>query len=236
LATQKGAKSLYVFATEAMRIAENHEQVKDRIWDSTKVEIDIIPPEREAELSLIGTGLDTYLRDVNLLFEVGGGSAQIAQIEGGKIAREVSLPLGTGKLIVKAALRNPCPTSSMLAAEDYIEETLEKGDLQIEGKVAVASGGVVRGLWRALHPDGERTLALEELEYMAWASSHLPIDAIMRRFSVKQKRGSTLLPGALVYRALVKRHKVRELRISEYGIREGAVLQMAKGATVGSAL
>ncbi len=236
LAIQKGAKSIYVFATEAMRIADNHEQVKERIWAATKIDIDIIPPAREAELSFIGTGLDTYLKDVQILFEVGGGSAQIAQIVKGQIAQEVSLPLGTGKLIVKAALRNPCPPSSILAAEDYIDETLHKGDFQVVGKVAVASGGVIRGLWRALHPDGEKTLSFEELEYMAWSAGHLPIEAIMRRFSVKQKRGSTLLPGALVYRALLERHGVQELRISEYGIREGAVLQMANRAIVGCSL
>ncbi|MEZ0325156.1 MAG: hypothetical protein ACAH95_04565 [Fimbriimonas sp.] len=234
LATQRGARSMYVFATEAMRVADNHEQVKDRIWDATKVEIDIIEPAREAELSLIGTSLDTYLKDVQMLFEVGGGSAQIAQVSGSKIGQEVSLPLGTGRLIVKAALRNPCPVSAWLAAEDTIDETLRSSDLDLPAKVAVASGGVVRGLWRALHPDGEKTLSLEELDYIAWAAGHLPIDAIMRRFSVKQKRGSTLLPGALVYRALLRRHNVQELRISEYGIREGAVLQMANRLVTGS--
>jgi exopolyphosphatase / guanosine-5'-triphosphate,3'-diphosphate pyrophosphatase len=92
---------------------------------------------------------------------------------------------------------------------------------------AVASGGVARGLWRALHPDGDKTLSMEEIEYMAWAAARLPIDRIITRFGVKTRRAGTMLAGALVYRALMRHFNFKEMIVSEFGIREGAVLKMA---------
>ena len=233
LAASHGAKRLYVFATEAMRKASNHAEVVDKIRRSTGIPVDIITPDLEAELSLHGAKLDTNLTDVKLLFEVGGGSAQIAHIEDGRLVDDESVPLGTGAMIVKAGLTNPCDPSALALAEEVIQASIRYTRIEADAEVAVASGGVARGLWRALHPDGEKSLFLEELDYMVWAATHLTTDQLIRRFSVKQKRAATLLPGALVFRALARHHGVQELRVSEYGIREGAVLQMAQGIVAG---
>jgi len=97
-------------------------------------------------------------------------------------------------------------------------------------------GGVARGLWRALHPDGEKRLALAEIEYLIWATERLSTERIIERFNVKPKRAGTLLPGALVYLALMRKFGVAELAISEFGVREGAILNMAKGLIKGQAL
>jgi exopolyphosphatase/guanosine-5'-triphosphate,3'-diphosphate pyrophosphatase len=71
-----------------------------------------------------------------------------------------------------------------------------------------------------------KTIARIELDYLAWAASRLTIDRIVNRFSVKQKRAGTLLSGALVYAALMDHFGLDEIAISEFGIREGAILEM----------
>jgi exopolyphosphatase/guanosine-5'-triphosphate,3'-diphosphate pyrophosphatase len=195
----------------------------------TGVKVEIIPPAREAELSFRGVMLDTRLYGCDLLFEVGGGSAQIGGVSRNKLVQEESLPLGTGRIIAESDLRSPCPDYALQAAENYIQETLERSRIEVRGRRAVASGGVGRGLWRAIHPDSEKVLALEELDYIIWATSRLPLDRIVARFGVKQKRAGTLLPGALVYRALMRKFGVAEIVVSEFGIREGAILEMAAG-------
>lgn len=227
VAQNRQAESLYVFATEGMRSARNHEAVLKKILSETGVRVEIISPEREAELSLRGVMLDSQHYGCDLLLEVGGGSAQVGIVEAKKIVAEGSLPLGTGRVIAESDLRSPCPPYALQAAENYIAATLAKTTLEATSKRAVASGGVARGLWRALHPDSEKVLTLEELEYMCWAAARLPNERIVARFGVKQRRAGTLLPGALVYRALMKKFGVTEMVVSEFGIREGAVLEMA---------
>jgi exopolyphosphatase/guanosine-5'-triphosphate,3'-diphosphate pyrophosphatase len=93
----------------------------------------------------------------------------------------------------------------------------------------VASGGVIRGLWRAVHPDGEKKVFREELEFLRWTTARMPVDRIGSRFGVKQRRAQTLLPGSLVYLALMEKFGVSEITVSEFGVREGAILEMAKG-------
>ena len=139
------------------------------------------------------------------------------------------MPLGTGRIIAVSGLRSPCPEYALNAAINYIDSVLSTSQVTGLANFGVASGGVGRGLWRALHPDSEKVIALPELDYITWASTRLPVDRIVARFGVKQKRASTLLPGSLVYGALMRKFGLKELAISEFGIREGAILEMAAG-------
>ena len=230
VAQTRKAESLYVFATEAMRSAKNYEAVLQKIQIDTGIKVNVISPRREAELSLKGSQLDVEGASPEIFFEVGGGSAQIALIKKGKVSDHVSLPIGTGRVIAQSGLSNPCPKGTREAAEQYILETLSTADLPKEhARVAVASGGVARGLMRAIHPDGEKSVFREELDYIVWSTSRLSTDRIGSRFGVKQRRAQTLLPGAIVYRALMDKFQVSEITVSEFGVREGAILEMAKG-------
>ncbi len=232
----KQAQSLYVFATEGLRQARNHAEVVKKIATETGTRLDIITPRREAELSLGGVALDTRNLGAEVLFEVGGGSVQIGMIERGKLEDEESLPLGTGRIIAESGMTNPCSDISLRAAQNYIANVLSTSRIEPRSGMAVASGGVIRGLWRALHPDGDKILALDEISYMAWAASRLPLDRIITRFGVKNRRATTLLPGALVFQALMRRFGLEQVAVSEFGIREGAILRMASGEIRGSAI
>jgi len=234
IASGRQCEGLYVFATEGMRVAENHEAVLKKIRSETSVEVEIISPQREAELSLRGMLLDTRHYGVDMMFEVGGGSAQIGRVLRNNLVESESMPMGTGRLIAQFGMRNPCPDYALVAAENYIDAMLEKSSVLGPAKMAVASGGVARGLWRALHPDSEKVLTMEEIDYVIWSASRLPVERIAVRFGVKQKRAGTLLTGAVIYRALMRKFGVREIVVSEFGIREGAILEMAAGKIKGA--
>jgi exopolyphosphatase/guanosine-5'-triphosphate,3'-diphosphate pyrophosphatase len=234
VAAAKRADKIYVFATEAMRVAKNHSSVLKRIKTETGIQVDLIPPQREAEFSFYGVRLDTKEIEPSLMLEVGGGSAQVAKVDGKAIIDEVSLPLGTGRIIAESGMANPCPPSVKSAAMEYIDRTLSRLKLgSVPASNAIASGGVARGLWRALHPDGEKKLVREELEYLIWSTERLNVERIIERFSVKPKRAGTLLPGAMVYHGLMNHFGLDTLFVSEFGVREGAILDMARGSVKG---
>lgn len=228
-ATSFKAEGLYVFATEAMRLASNHDQVIERVQREAGVTIELITPRREAELSRLGSTIDTPVPSPAGLIEVGGGSAQVARCDDEAITDEASLPLGTGRLIAAHGLTQPSTPDQVArltaAVRAEAVRVAEFGPVEC----VVASGGVARGLWRALHPDGDKSLAREELEYAAWAARRLSIDAICGRFGVKAKRAATLLPGATVFLELLSVLGQDTMRLSEFGVREGAVLEMARG-------
>jgi len=229
ICTAEKAESLYVFATEGMRAAANHDAVLWRIRDETGIAVDLIPPRREAELSLRGVQIDCNGIEPAVLFEVGGGSAQIAHVVKGHLKEKFSVPLGTGRLIGVTGITSPTDQDTFQQALKYITEQLRGVDFPFESGPCVASGGVARGLWRALHPDGDREIGLAELDYVTYVAQRCSIDTLIRRFSVKPKRAGTLLPGALVYSNLLRKFGFDRMTVSEYGVREGAILEMAAG-------
>jgi exopolyphosphatase / guanosine-5'-triphosphate,3'-diphosphate pyrophosphatase len=229
VADAKKAESLYVFATEGMRMARNHEQVLKKILKETGVAVDIISPEREAELSFSGVHLDTRNIDASIFFEVGGGSVQVAALEDGMIVERCSLALGTGRVIAEAGLTNPCTELALGAAKNYIRRQLKLCPITKRGGLAILSGGVGRGLWRALHPDGDKLLSKFEIDYLRNSVIKLPTDRITSRFNVKQRRAATLLPGSIVYLELMDYFQIDQMIVSEFGVREGAILEMATG-------
>jgi exopolyphosphatase/guanosine-5'-triphosphate,3'-diphosphate pyrophosphatase len=229
-AQDQKAEPLYVFATEAIRTARNHAVVLQHIRSETGISVDVITPKREAEFGYRGILLDSRATNPDIVFEIGGGSAQIARIAADKVDVDISLPIGTGKLTAESHLKHPATNENVRRIKEHITHALQGVSLQLPRDAkAVASGGVVRGLWRALHPDGEKRLFREELDYIAFSSRRLSVDQIASRFNVKLKRAQTLLPGALVYSALMEHFGLSEITVSEFGVREGAILEMARG-------
>lgn len=220
-----GVEQSYVFATEAVRRAENHKEVLSEIKKKTGFVVDVVSPRREAELSSFAIRLDTPTTGTTLLLEVGGGSVQLGTCVNGTLTEETGLPLGTGTLTARAGLAQPAGQDAVQRAKELIEAECRAIKPRPHDRI-VSCGGVARGLWRALHPDGEPVLRRPELDYLVWSTAQLDPKAIAARFGVKLKRASTLLPGALVLTHLMDRYGTDELIVSEYGVREGAILEM----------
>ncbi len=239
-AAAQGAEAIYVFGTEALRRASNQERVLKAIRVATGIKVEIISGPQEAELGLRGAWLDCEGPAPFVMVEVGGGSAQVALCSldpqgQPKIEHESSLPIGTGTLLAHHDLSAPVSDAAFSALEDEIAAKLDALPIT-EAVRMIACGGVARGLWRALHPDGHRELAAEELDYLIWSTRRLAQDIIGDRFMVKPKRAATLLPGATVYRTIMRRGGFESFTISRFGVREGAILGMAKGTIPGREL
>ncbi len=222
------AESFYVFATEAMRRADNCASVLKRVKAAVGIEIELISPQREAELGLRGALMDTHPLSPHLMVETGGGSVQAACCRGHDILQESSLPIGTGVLIAAAQAVYPVRPSQVERMRLMIAEALEgQVDDAMNVRSMIACGGVARGIWRAMHPDGARMIHVEELKFLAWDVTRLDLPSIALRYGVKAKRAGTLLPGALIYEAFLHRFSLEEFEVSQFGVREGAILEMA---------
>ena len=221
----------YFFATEAMRKAANHEEVLGDIQAKLGIRVEIVTPRREAELSYLASQLDCSGPDPTLMVEAGGGSVQVAFCQAGEIVQELSLPIGTGVLRAKAALASPATDEQAAALRGLVEEACDALSEVPPTTRIVACGGVARGLWRALHPDGAKRLVAKELEFLAWDCQRLRPDEISARYDVKLERARTLLPGSIVYLQVMAAFAHDSMTVSLYGVREGAVLEVARATT-----
>lgn len=231
LSVAQGAKKVYVFATEAMRVAQNHDDVLARIKSNTGIKVELISSVREAELSWRGALVDCGGSFPATLVEIGGGSVQVATFSPEGLRSQVSLPLGTGRLLAQVPLEYPIGSFGLGLLQSAIEDQLQLDNLGHRTRL-VGSGGVIRGLWRALHPDGERKLDRRELEYLIWSASRLEVGQIAARFNVRLQRAQTLLPGALTLLKIMERLEDDEIIVSEFGVREGAILEASSKKSV----
>lgn len=230
VATQSRAPRPYVFATEAMRSAENGVETLERIRNETGLDVEVIDAATEAAYSLAGVSLDCDCEGQFLLLEVGGGSAQVAVCQHGELNSQWSIPIGTGRIAGAVSLGDPPTDVQVEAARELIALRMDEAGLEGTFDFVVASGGIARGFVRALHPDGEKWIAKEEIDYVQWACQRLTHQQIGLRFGVKPKRAAAMLAGALVYGELLERFGAKGMFVSEYGVREGAILLRAKAS------
>jgi exopolyphosphatase / guanosine-5'-triphosphate,3'-diphosphate pyrophosphatase len=236
LAKTEKAERFYIFATEAMRVAKNSARVIKRIKVEVGVEVDLVTGQQEADLCLAGVLVDCDGADEMIVAEVGGGSAQVAFAREGVLIDDASLPLGTGTLSARFAISYPCREEKVDELRSAIRKELSKAVPHLPVEQVTASGGVARGIWRALHADSEREIASPELDYIIWSTQRLTLEQIQARFRVKARRAATLLPGAIMYQEILRRYKKEKMLVSRYGVREGAILQMAAGRIKGCPL
>jgi exopolyphosphatase/guanosine-5'-triphosphate,3'-diphosphate pyrophosphatase len=225
----ENAGGWYVFGTEALRKASNSKSVLKRLRAEIGVSVDLITSDREAELGLRGASIDSGGARTSIFVEVGGGSAQIAEVRGERIISDKSLPIGTGALSAKIDYSCPCDSARVAELRAFVEGQLHAIGSNFRPERLVVSGGVGRGLWRALHPDGDRWLRAEELDYLVWSTQRLTPEEIIARFRVKPKRAATLLPGSIIFQTIMNLYKVDSMLVSRFGVREGAILEMNEG-------
>ena len=86
--------NVYVFATEAVRSAENGNVFVTAVKDTYGLDVDVLSGDEEGEIGLAGAlaGNDGGIIDI------GGASAEIAVSEGGKTVYSHSLPLGAVRI------------------------------------------------------------------------------------------------------------------------------------------
>ncbi len=87
-------------ATSALRNSSNAQQLIDEVYKKTGIMIDLIDGQKEAALirKAIRTKIDITKKDY-LLFDIGGGSAELSLLKKGEVVGAVSLPMGAVRLL-----------------------------------------------------------------------------------------------------------------------------------------
>jgi exopolyphosphatase/guanosine-5'-triphosphate,3'-diphosphate pyrophosphatase len=153
--------SIRAVATEACRRADNGAEFVGRILTETDIKLEIIAPEEEAELALVGCA---PLYDVSrardsyaLLFDIGGGSTQITWLELGasinatsdvetRILGCISIPCGVVTLSEEFGsgedLRGQTSTARYIEICEHVRQHLEPFDVQYEISARVSNDSV----------------------------------------------------------------------------------------------
>lgn len=236
LAEDKGCESVYAFATSAIREAPNGEEVLDRVRAETGVRLIVLTGTDEARLTFLAVRRWFGWSSGRLaVFDIGGGSLEIAAGSDESPTVAVSVPLGAGRLTREAFTTEQPSKDEVKALRKRIraEMAAVAGDVLRAGRPqrSVATSKTFRSLARvcgaAPSADGPyvpRTLARADL--LDWLPKLIEMTPAERADlpGVSQGRSHQLVAGALVADAVMDLFDIPELEVCPWALREGVIL------------
>ena len=237
VAEDKGCEEILGFATSAVRDASNSDDVLAHVLERTGVDIDVLPGEDEARLTFLAVRRWFGWSSGRLaVFDIGGGSLEIAG--GADEAPDVawSLPLGAARLARTHFARGPVDEDTVrsLRKEIRTEIARDAGHLLRIGPPdhAAATSKTFRSLARVCGaaPSSEgplvpRVLPLADLREWIPKLVDMEDEALAELPGVSASRTHQLVPGALVAEACMDIFGLEALEICPWALREGVILE-----------
>ena len=237
VAEDKGCEEMLGFATSAVRDAVNSDAVLEHVRAETDVTIEVLSGEDEARLTFLAVRRWFGWSAGRLaVFDIGGGSLEIAggQNESPDVAW--SVPLGAARL-AREFFAGGTPSDDdvrQLRRRIRAEIARDAGNLLRGGRPdrAAATSKTFRSLARicgaAPSQDGPlvpRTLPRDELSKRIPELISMSREELVELPGVSVDRSHQIVPGALVAEACMDIFDLDELEICPWALREGVILE-----------
>jgi exopolyphosphatase / guanosine-5'-triphosphate,3'-diphosphate pyrophosphatase len=242
-AEDKGVQEFLAFGTSAVRHAANGEDVIVRVRDQTGVDLQVLPGDDEARHTFLAVRRwYGWSAGRLLVFDIGGGSLELATGIDEEPDAAISLPLGAGRLTRDWFSADPPPSKELKALRKWVRAEIGKvvGSLTRFGEydLAVATSKTFKQLARiAGAPSSSeglyvrRTLSHESL--LGWLPrlARQSSEERARLPGVSPGRAKQLLAGAVVADAVMDLFGVAELDVCPWALREGLILRRLDALT-----
>jgi len=124
--TEFGVELIKTIGTSAIREASNKDCFCSEVERRTRLKIDVISGEREADLIFKGVKLAfSEIEDNSLILDIGGGSNEFILTQNGCAAWKESFPLGMARIVEKFKISDPITTEEIGELNAYFESKLE---------------------------------------------------------------------------------------------------------------
>ncbi|GAA2583070.1 Ppx/GppA phosphatase family protein [Microbacterium binotii] len=236
-ARREGVAELLATATSAVRDATNGELVIARIEEALGQPLQVLGGEDEARFTFLAVRrwLGWSAGQI-LLFDIGGGSLEIAAGADELPQLAASVPLGAGRMTVGYLPEDPPGEDAVERLRAHAEEVLAPaaagfGALPRPDHVA-GSSKAIRSLARlAGYPvpgwSGSERLLLPRQALGSWIPrlARLPASARQELPGITPDRTFQIVAGAVVLHTAMRALDIDELEVSPWALREGVLLR-----------
>ena len=248
LISKHGAKHVKAVATSALREASNSDIFIKEVFDATGISIEVISGEKEAELTLKGIlsslpdlGFSFALggQDSAFIVDIGGGSSEWILYRGQNNVDMGSISVGVIKLVQKYIKTDPISESDIHALKNEIIPALNDLKKEIGHHINkktcfIGTGGTFTTI--ASIDQGLETYSREKIHLHRIPLSRLqdisknlldlPLGERKKVKGLEPGRADLIIPGILFTINIMDFFALNELRISDYGILEGVLLEL----------
>jgi exopolyphosphatase/guanosine-5'-triphosphate,3'-diphosphate pyrophosphatase len=230
--------SIRAIGTSAIREALNKKDFLQRVEQETGIRIEVASGIEEARLIYLGIlqALPVYTNPL-LLIDVGGGSTEFLVGKKGKVLFDHSLKLGAVRLTDRFFRDSKGLSKKIRQCREFIRGTLHPvvRELQnIEYQTIVGTSGTIQNVAKMIFADknsenapgfNSYSFTRKELksitEKVIEAADH---DSLGDLDGLDPARHDIIVAGTLIIEQLFEQLNLQEMTISQYGMREGIIL------------
>src|SRR5215468_4083523 len=226
-----------VVATSALRDARNSQAFLEWVRSATGWKVEIVSGLEEARLIHLGLTSGTRVdRLPALMMDLGGGSCELTVSHRGHIRDAVSLPLGAVRLTNEFLGHDPPRKGELKQLHGFVTREVSRvvdriGSARVRNVVATsgtaaALAAVASHLRRGRNRQ-RMLVSRAEMSRIAKRLSRLPVAERRKIEGIGPRRAEIIVSGAIVYRELLDRLRLKGFRYSPLGLRDGVLAQTA---------
>lgn len=233
MSTLTDCTEVKIVATEVLRKPKDGSSFASELAREIGQPIEVIDPQREAELSFFGATYEIASGDEKVtMIDVGGGSAELATGIPGELARWSSVKLGA--VAISEAVGYEKNLDDYL---EYAEEVFEKSDfielltpkpslMLLVGGSAVTLAGILDGQ-EVFQPDRIQGFEIRRdiLELLLANLSTMSLAERKEIMAFDEPRAEIIVPGGAIILAFMKKYEFRAAKVSAKGLRHGLLLE-----------
>ncbi|MEM7163278.1 MAG: exopolyphosphatase [Bacteroidota bacterium] len=205
-------------ATSAMREASNNKEVLKHIAKETKIGIDVITGEQEAELIFSNFVTQKLDREkVYLYIDVGGGSTELSVIKKGKKGKAASFKLGTVRILEDKDEKR-----------DWNEMKEFSSSLKDKYKhiVGIGTGGNINRIFKESRRKTYENITFKEIEQIKEYIQSFSMTDRLRLLKLKPDRADVIIPAAKIYLYVMRHAGIKELVVPRIGLSDGIIYDL----------
>ena len=219
-----GAGHVTLLGTEPIRRAADAASVVHEGVAASSVPLHVISHEEEAYLTLIGVTDGLSVTRPTLVVDIGGGSTEFCIVDAVTPARAAGLRLGSARLTDRFVTHDPPTVDEVTAMRAAAREVVRDAPQAVHAEI-VAVGGTASNLLKVLAGRAlDRTLTRGDLADAQAILATEPAAAASQRHLVNPIRARILPAGGAILDAILEHYGAERIRVSEAGLREGAIL------------
>jgi exopolyphosphatase/guanosine-5'-triphosphate,3'-diphosphate pyrophosphatase len=237
VAIRMGAERVLPVATSALRDSPDRDELAALLEGATGFTVRFIDGREEARLTFAGVTASVALGAwPTLLLDLGGGSLEVALADDTGLRWGRSLPVGAGRLTGQLVRHDPASSAERKAVRSAVREAVGPlvGEVRDASPVrCVASGGTAGALARVIAARrwsvppsslNQFEISVADLRELTRELAGLTLAERLRVPGIDERRAELLPAGGWVLTTAASELGAKRLVHSEWGLREGIVL------------
>jgi exopolyphosphatase / guanosine-5'-triphosphate,3'-diphosphate pyrophosphatase len=226
-------------ATSAVRDAANRDEFLQRVQRETGFDVEVITGEEEARRTLLGirSGLPPAITDI-LALDIGGGSTEFILDRPGQPAIVRSIDVGVVRLSERILRHDPPTAEEVLQARDWVKREMEAAVADMprsDHTTFVGTAGTITSL-AAMAQKLPTYEPARIHNYLLKLETVRDLDRTLLGRTKAQRVGlpgletnreEVIAAGAIIIRTIMETLGEQECLVSDLGLREGILFELA---------